>query len=176
MGLRRSGRKLLLTNMGQTVQESTGGDDYGPASQASAIGKLDAMNFALFNDQRGDFRLLDGEVGFGFEDLLHPNAVLFFIALGAGRPDRRSAAGIQEAELNADGVGDFAHDSAKRIDLTNQVTLGDTPDGGIAGHLRNQVGIHRDHGGPETNPGAGPRGFAASVTAADNHDIAFPVH
>ena len=68
-------------------------------------------------------------------------------------------------------VGDFAHDAAEGVDLADQVAFGDAADGGVAGHLRNQVQVHGDHGGPQPNAGAGAGGFAPGVARADDNDV-----
>ena len=115
--------QLLFADVGETVEERAGCDDHSPASQASAIGELDAVNLAMFDNQRCHLGLFDREIRLGFEHLLHPDTVLLLIALGAGRPNRRTAAGVQQAELDAYSIGNFAHDSAQGVDLTHQVTL-----------------------------------------------------
>ena len=70
----------------------------------------------------------------------------------------------------------FAHDAAEGVDLAHQVALGDASDGGVAGHLRDQVEIHGDHGGPQTHARASAGGFAPGVTGADDHDVVPLVH
>jgi hypothetical protein len=47
----------------------------------------------------------------------------------------------EETELDAAGVGDLAHDAAEGVDLADEMALGDAADGGIAGHLRDQVKV-----------------------------------
>ena len=42
---------------------------------------------------------------------------------------------IQEPELDSGGVGNFAHDTAKSIDLAYHLAFGDPTNGGIAAHL-----------------------------------------
>jgi hypothetical protein len=56
------------------------------------------------------------------------------------------------------------------------VALGDASDGGVARHLRDQVEVHRDHGGPETHSRASAGGFAPGVTGADDHNVVPLVH
>ena len=91
-----------------------------------------------------------------------------FVALGAGGPDGGATRSIQEAELDADGVGDFAHDAAEGINFANQVALGDASDGGVAGHLRDEIDVEGVEGGPESHAGAGNGGFASGVPGADD--------
>lgn len=62
-----------------------------------------------------------------------------FVALRAGRPDRWAARGVQEAKLNANGVRDFAHNAAERINFSDEVPFGDPADCGIAGHLGDEI-------------------------------------
>ena len=78
---------------------------------------------------------------------------------------------VQQAELDADRIGDLAHDAAQGVDLPHQVTLGDSADGRVAAHLRDQVQVHGDHGRAQANAGAGARGFTAGVAGADDNDV-----
>ncbi len=75
---------------------------------------------------------------------------------------------VQQAELDADGVGDFAHDAAERVNLADEVAFGDASDGGVAGHLRDEVDVEGVEGGLEAHASAGDGGFAASVSGADD--------
>ena len=126
--------------------------------------------------ERRHLRLLDAQVRLLLEHLAHADAVQLLVHLRARRPDGRAAAGVEQAELNADRIGHLAHDAAQRVDLAHQVALGDSADGGVAGHLRDQVEVHRDHGGPQTHAGAGARGFAAGMSGADDDDVVPFVH
>ncbi len=89
--------------------------------------------------------------------------------MGARRPDGRAARSIQQAELDADRVGDFAHDAAEGVDFADQMSLGDAADGGIAGHLRDQVDVQRVERGLQAHAGRGHGGFASGMSGAD-HD------
>jgi len=91
--------------------------------------------------------LQNSEIWLTFQYFAHSNAILLLIALRSWRPNRGPAAGIQQPKLNPNGVRDFAHHAAQRIDFTHQVTLRDASHCGIAGHLRNQIQIHGDHCG-----------------------------
>ena len=70
-------------------------------------------------DQFCHFRLFDAQVGLALEHLAHFDAVHFLVALRARRPDGGAAAGIKQPELDANGVGDFTHDAAERVDLAH---------------------------------------------------------
>ena len=79
--------------------------------------------------------MLDLQVRLRLQHLAHLEAVGLLVALRARRPHGRAAGGVEQAELDADRVGDLAHDAAERIHFADQVPLGNSPDRGIAGHL-----------------------------------------
>ena len=51
-----------------------------------------------------------------------------------------------------------------------------TADGGVAGHLRDEVEVHGDHGGVETHARAGARGFASRMARADDEHVVLVGH
>ena len=114
------------------------------------------------------------EAGLGFEHLAHLDAIELLVALRAGAPDGGAARGIQQAKLDADGIGDFAHDAAERIDFADEVALGHAADGRIAAHLRDEVHVHGDERGFQAHARRGHGCFAAGVTGAhDDHVVLF---
>ena len=48
------------------------------------------------------------------------------------------------------------------------MALGDAADGGIAGHLRDQVEVQGEERGAQAHAGRGDGGFAAGVSGADD--------
>jgi hypothetical protein len=90
---------------------------------------------------------------------------------GAGAPDGGAARGVEEAELDAAGVGDFAHDAAQRIDFADEVAFGYAADSGVAGHLGDEVEVEGEEGGAEAHARGGGGGFAACVAGADDEDV-----
>src|ERR1700722_4845556 len=54
--------------------------------------------------------------------------------------------------------------------------LGDSTDGRVTRHLRDQIQIHGYHRGLEAHARARPRRFTAGVTGADHHDVVFLLH
>ena len=114
------------------------------------------------------------EAGLGFEHLAHLHAIELLVALGARAPDGGAARGIEQAELDADGIGDLAHDAAERIDFAHQVALGHAADGRIAAHLRDEVQVHGDERGLQAHARGGHGGLAAGVPGAhDDHIVLF---
>ena len=122
-----------------------------------------------FHNQIRHFRLLDFQIRLRFQHLAHLQAVGLLVALRARRPHRRAARGVQQAELDADRVGDFAHDAAQRVHFADQVSLGNAADGRIAGHLRDEIDVQGVERGLQAHAGRGHGGFASGVSGAD-HD------
>ena len=129
-----------------------------------------SFSFASFFDHKvDDFGLADVEAGLGLENLAHLHAVKLLVALGARAPDGGAARGIEQAELDANSIGDFAHDAAERVDFADQMALGDAADGGVAAHLRDEVEVHGDERGLQAHARGSHGGLAAGMTGA-HHD------
>src|SRR5690606_38215657 len=73
------------------------------------------------------------------EDLTHPAPVRPLVRLRTRRPDRRSAAAIEQSELNARRVDRAAHQPAHGVDLANQVSLRRAANGRVARHQRDRI-------------------------------------
>ena len=169
--------------MDQPVEECPGGYDDGRGGNRAAVAQADAtanagafQTFAafgiaggkLFDEQSGNLGLLELEIRLALENLAHLEPVLLLVALRAGRPHGGTARGVEQAELNADGVGDLAHDAAQGIDFAHQVSFGNAADRGIAGHLRDQIHVEREQRGAKPQARRRYRGLAAGVAGADN--------
>src|SRR6185437_8243192 len=98
------------------------------------------------------------------------------VTLGARRPDRWPAAGVQKPELDADGIGELTYDAAERIDFADQMALGNAANRRIAGHLRDQVKVHGDHCGRQTQTRARTRRFATGMASAHYDDVVLLLH
>lgn len=107
----------------------------------------------------------------GFEDFAHFCAVLLLVALGAGGPDGGASGGVEESELDADGVGDLAHNAAEGVDFADEMALGDASDGGVAGHLGDEVEVEGEQCGAQAHARGGHGGFAAGVSGADDDHV-----
>src|SRR5579872_561943 len=121
-----------------------------------------------FDDQFRYFSLLDLEIGLGFQDLAHLQAIGLLVALSARRPDGWAARGVQQTKLDANCVGNFAHDAAEGIDFTDKMPLGDAADRRVTRHLRDEIDVERVERGFQSHAGRSHGGFAAGMTRADN--------
>ena len=98
-------------------------------------------------------------------------AVEVLVALGAGAPDGGPAGGIEQAELDAGGIGDEAHDAAEGVDFAHEMALGDAADGRIAGHLGDALKRERDQSDAAAHARGGHGSFAAGVARAYDEDV-----
>jgi hypothetical protein len=73
--------------------------------------------------------------------------------------------------LDSYGVGDFAHDAAERVDFPDEMAFGDAADGGVAGHLRDEIDVQSEEGGLQAHAGGGHGGFASGVSGADYYYV-----
>ena len=140
-------------------------------SRLTSLGVLGTRDSADFKNQLRHFRLLDLEIGLRLQHLAHLQPVGLLVALRPRRPYGRAARSVQQAELNADRVGDLAHDAAERVDFAHQMSLGDAADRRVAGHLRNQVDVERVERGLQAHARRGHRGLASRMAGADDHYI-----
>ena len=124
-----------------------------------------------FHHQISNFGLLDFQVGLRFQHFAHLEAVGLLVALGARRPHGWAAGSVEQAELDADCVRDLAHDAAQGVHFADQVSLGNATDGGIAGHLGDEIDVESVEGGLQAQAGCGHGGFATGVSGADHDDI-----
>ena len=119
-------------------------------------------------------------VGLGFDDLeirrgancgLHGLRIELAVGLGARAAHGRAFAAVQDAELDAAGIGDAAHEAVQGIDFPHQMALAEAADGRIAGHGADGGESVRHQRRSRAHAGAGGRGFAAGVAAADDDDV-----
>ena len=165
-------RPLLAADVNQAVEERAGGDDervapiLSPSSSARPATRpsLDRIAPGPADNPR-DVRL-------ALERAAHPRAVAPLVGLRARRPDRRTAAAVEQLELDAGRVDRAAHQSAERIDLANQMPLRRAADRRIARHVRDGVASTACRS-PTLRAHArrGPRGFDARVPGADDDDV-----
>ena len=70
-----------------------------------------------------------------------------FVRLGSGRLHRRTLAAVENPELDHGLIDQASHSTAERIDLPHQISLGQSTDGRITGHLSDAVQVLSDQHG-----------------------------
>ena len=146
------------------------------AGNLAAIGEFDAADAAILENEI---------VGFGFDHLeigrcadrgLHGLRIKLAVGLGARAAHGRAFAAVQNAELDAAGVGDAAHEAVQGIDFPHQMALAEPANGRIAGHGADGRESVRHQGRFRAHAGAGSRGFTAGMAAADDDDVESRIH
>ncbi len=125
------------------------------------------------NNQIRDFRLLDFQVGLGFQDLTHLQPISLLVTLCPRGPDRRPARGIEQTELYAHRVRDLSHDAAEGIHLADKMSFGNAAYGRIAGHLRDKIHIEGVESSSQAHARRRHCRFTAGVPRADYDHIEF---
>ena len=125
----------------------------------------------VLQNQVHNFGLFDDEIGLLLKQLAHPDAILLFVALCSRRPDSRPAARVQQPKLDSDLVGQLTHDAAKSVDLADEMSLGNTADSGITGHLCDQIEIQRHERCPQPHSRRCDGSLATRVAGANDQHV-----
>ena len=107
---------------------------------------------------------------------LHGRRVKLAVGLGARAAHGRALAAIEQAELNAGGVGDAAHEAVERVDLAHQVPFAEPANRGIAGHGADGGKPLRDQRRSRAHARGRGRGLAAGMAATNDNHIEAGVH
>ena len=130
----------------------------------------------LFNDEIGHGSREDVDRWMPGNQPLRLESIRLLVVLAARTPHRRASARVEHLEHDAGGIRDATHDPAQRIDLANDLPLGETTDRGVAGHRPDPIGIHGDHRHSTPHGAQGirrrPSGFDTCMSSADhNHRV-----
>ena len=105
------------------------------------------------------------------KERLHRLAVELAVGLGARTPNGRALAAVQHAELDAGPVDRPSHHAVERIDLADEVPLGEATDRRVARHLADRLDAMGEQHGPRAEPSRRGRRLATGMPAAYHHDI-----
>ena len=109
-----------------------------------------------------------------FANPLQPELIRLLVTLRARRPNRRTAFGVEHAELQAGHVGGFSHFAPHRVNFAGQVSLGQTADGRVAGHLADGVRIDGQEQSLAAHPRRRQRRLDPGMAGSDDDDVIFP--
>ncbi len=149
-----------------------------PVVSTTAAAEISRPSANLTPQTRPSFD--DEIVGLGFDHRrdwrfanrgLHGLRVKLAIGLGARAAHRRAFAAVENAELDAAGVGDAAHQAVEGIDFPHQMALAEPADGRIAGHGADGGEPVRHQRGFRAHAGGRSRGFTAGMAAANHDDV-----
>lgn len=166
-----------MTNMNSAVQEGAGGQDNRGGGQISAGAQSDPARNVGCNQQIDNLILDDRQGGTGVKGLLHGAAIERAVCLRP-RPLRgRPLAAVEEAELDAGGVGGDAHQPVEGVDFADDVAFAQSADRRVAGHFAEAVKAVRDQCGARAHAVRRQRGLGPRMTAAnDDHVVVVMFH
>ena len=123
---------------------------------------------SIFYQNLSDLSLHDAEVGGHLQGVLHHGVVGRAVGLDALGMNGRALTEVEGTALQGHLVGRTAHLAAQRVDLVDEMSLGGTADGGIAGHIGDGVEGHGEKHGIHAEPGRGEGGLHTGVTGTDD--------
>ena len=164
---------LRLAGVHDRLEERAGRQNHRRCAIERVAAGPDADDPARFvlEDDRLDGFLSQREVIGLFDPVLERELVQLLVRLGSRRMHRGALRLIQHAELETGDVGDPAHLAAERVDLADDLPLGDAADRGIAAHRADGVGAHREEGGAQAHPRGCQGRFGAGVAGADDDHV-----
>ena len=166
-----AGRRLLVADMNEAVEECAGGEHDRARRQLSAVAGADAEDAAIADQQILGPAFQDFEIGRGADRCLHGLPVQLAVGLRPRPLHRRALGAVEQPELNTGGIGDAPHQAVEGVDLAHQVPLAEAADGRVAAHLADGGEAVRQQCRTGTKPGRGSGGLAARMAAANNDDV-----
>ena len=155
-------------DMDQAAHERTGRDDHRSAQKADTGTGINAFQLVPFPMEGRHLTLLEMQIILLLQDSFHAQTIQLFVRLGSRGAHGRPLAGIENAELNSGSINVLGHFATQGIDLLDQMALGQSADGRIAGHKRNGVQIDRQHQRTATHASSRQGRFATGMAGADN--------
>ncbi len=167
---------LLGTHVHERVEKRSRRDDECARAQLIAILRADGAQLPApvrvsIDEERIGFGFDDVEMFLRLENVAHPARVGVLVGLSARRPDRRSLAAVEHAELDPGGVDGAAHLAAERVDLAHQMPLAQAADGRVARHEGNALPTQRQDAGAEPHARRSQRRLAAGMTGTDDENV-----
>ena len=127
-----AGGYALVSPKDDPPEEGSGGQHDGFRLVGPAVGQAHAPHLFHVEHQVIHGTLDDVEVGVVSENALRGFPIEGAVDLSPGAAHRGSLGPVQHPELDSGSVGHPAHDAIEGIDLPDDVSLAETPDGRIA--------------------------------------------
>ena len=147
-------RQLHTSEMHVAAKESTGGKDHLWSMEFHAETSAHTRHRAVvfIEKQRIDAILKEIKIVGILQDIAPHIAVFAAVALHAGRPHSRAFRSVEHTELHRGLIGHNAHHAAKSINLTDDLSLGNTTYSRVARHLGDtlHIGSHQQHRASES--------------------------
>ena len=167
-----AGGNALLATMDDTFEEGAGGQHHAARRPAPPVIRRHAAHMSgVVDEQVFDRGGLNGQIGLLGQRGLHGLSVKPAVALGARAAHGGPLGPVEQAELNARGIGHTAHQPVERIDFADQMALAESANRRIAGHFANGFDTVGQEQGTRAKARGRRRSLTARVPAPDNNDI-----
>ena len=103
--------------------------------------------------------------------VFHLELIVLLVGLGPRTVHRRPLAEVEHAELQPGLIDHLSHGPAQRVDLADNLPLGDASNGGIATHLRHGVAIHGQQRGAGTQSRRRQSRLTTGVACSDHDHV-----
>ena len=157
--------------MDLAVEEGAGCEDDRLGCESNTELRDDTRDPVASEDQIIDRLLEDLQIVLGLEALTDRAFVEKAIGLGTRRTNGGSLARVENPELDAGYIGGFGHRAAERIDLLDEVSLADSPDRWVAGHLSQRIDVVGQQKCLCPHSCCGKTRLGAGVSTADDDDV-----
>ena len=158
------------------LEKRPGGHDHRFSSVNRIPTDTNSSNTIVFDDKPLNSLLPQHQFLLAFDPQFHRELVGLLVGLGSRTVHRRSFAPIEHAKLQPGLVDHLSHRTAQRVDLADDLPLGNPPNGGIAAHLRHSVAIHGQQCSASSQPRSCQGCLAASMARSDHDHIKLVSH
>ena len=127
------------------------------AGDGAAVCELDSRDGAGVGRDPSRFPFDDGQICRLADELLHGAPIELSVGLGARPLNGGTLAAVEDAELDAGGVGGARHHAVERVDLAHQMAFAQAPDRRIARHFADRceaMGDERRRGAAASGRGS----------------------
>jgi hypothetical protein len=151
------------------VEKCARGNDDRPASN-KASGRMQARDALTTNFEGESFG--EQEIDAGLSNQTgHCGTIQAAVSLETRSLYCRALAAVEHPAMDGSSIGGASHQTVENIELPDQVSLSNSANGRVARHLADVFSTECDKTNTRSAPRGRSRSLAASVTAADNHNI-----
>ncbi len=157
--------------MDASTEESADRQHHRGCVEGDACDGDDAGHATALDPQIRRLLLEQGEVRLVLELVPDGGLLELSVRLRSGGSDGGPLARVECSELDAGSVDAPRHTATQGVYLSNEVTLADAPEGGVAAHLPQGLDALGQQQGAATDPSCGERCFGTGMAAADHDHI-----
>ena len=168
--------KVHFADMYFSIEECpVGQDDFTGIQRFPQLGFHTGRRISV-HDEFGDGILTQMQVGGIFQNISPIERKVGFVALRSRAPHSRTLGAVQQTELDHGMVGHDTGHAAERINLAHDLSLCDTTDGRVAGHLCDHGKVHCHQEYLVSQSCGNDRRLAACVPGSHHYNIVMILH